>query len=291
MEKTADSQGVAGGYRFKIGESEAVEETFSLIDPVPTGRQILQKSGRRPEQDFQLLLMTTKGDLEEIGLDETVDLRTRGVERFFAFKAERLFFFVIDERRFPWGAPTILESTLKFLAQVGADYTVWLERQGAQEDLRIAPGSSVPLGGAGVEVFFTGKDETNAGDGLDDLPEADRRYLIDKDFKVEIVTEKKQTALVLREVQLPQNRFQADKCDLLVMLPSGYPDAAPDMFYADPWLKIKGSDSFPYKADKAHQFAGRSWQRWSRHNSEWRAGVDGLRTFLQRVFTALESAQ
>lgn len=63
-------------------------------------------SGRRPEKEFQLFLLTVDGDLEEIGLDETVDIRQPRIEQFFAFRSDRVFYFVIDDRRFPWGACT-----------------------------------------------------------------------------------------------------------------------------------------------------------------------------------------
>jgi hypothetical protein len=283
---------VGGSQRFEIrlGHDESFNETVMLTDPVPTGRQILAASGRRPEKDYQLLLLTKDGDLEEIGLDETIDLRDPRVEQFFAFRTDRLFSFVIDDRRFPWGASEIPESTLKFLARVPAEYTVWLEQHGAQEDLRIETGTSAPLGGKGVEVFFTGKDQTNAGNGLDLLPSEDRRYLAGHDLHVEVVKEGGQLGIIFRNYRLPPGVFDVDTCDLLVLLPGGYPDAPPDMFYAHPWLKLKGGDRYPNAADQPHEFASQRWQRWSRHNNEWRPGTDFLRTFVQRMTTALEAA-
>ena len=75
MTTGAGSPAVAGQFSYQIGDNEDFEMTITLTDPVPTGRQVLSKSGRRPEKDFQLLFLTRDGDLEEIGLDETVDLR------------------------------------------------------------------------------------------------------------------------------------------------------------------------------------------------------------------------
>lgn len=278
------------GFQVRVGHDENFEELVTLRDPVPTGRQILAASGRRPEKEFQLFLLTVDGDLEEIGLDETVDIRHPRIEQFFAFRSDRVFYFVIDDRRFPWGACTIPESTLKFLARVPADYTVWLEQHGAQEDLRIEPGASAPLAGKGVEVFFTGKDQTNAGNGLELLPSEDQRYLKQHDLKVEVIKQGDQVGLVLRSYRLPAEVFNVDVCDLLVLLPGGYPDAPPDMFYALPWLKLKAGDKFPNAADQPMDFSGQRWQRWSRHNNEWRPGVDFLRTFIQRMTTAIEAA-
>ena len=149
-------------YQIRLGSDESFTERITLADPVPSGRQILQKSGRRPEKEYQLLLLTPDGDLEEIGLDETIDIRTRGVEKFFVFETDCLRAFEIDDRRFLWGDKAILESTLKFLAGVSSDYTVWQERRG-EDDLRIDPGVLANLEDTGVEVFFSAKDQTNAG--------------------------------------------------------------------------------------------------------------------------------
>lgn len=149
-------------FRVRIGEDESFDELIVLEDPVPTGRQIIQKANRSPIIEHQLLLLTNDGQIEEIGLEETVDLRERGAERFFIFRTDRLFQFVIDDRRFSWGSENIKEATLRFLVGAGSEYSVWQERR-RQDDLLIAPGTSACLTAKGVEVFFTGKDETNAG--------------------------------------------------------------------------------------------------------------------------------
>ena len=149
-------------YRIRIGDDETFDEQFDFDDPVPTGRQIIQKAGRRTVAEHQLLLLTQDRRLEEIDLEETVDLRARGVEKFFIFRTDRLYQFVVDDRRFPWGSDCIKESTIRFLADVGAEYSVWQERRG-EDDLLIAPGSKACLSDKGVELFFTGKDQTNAG--------------------------------------------------------------------------------------------------------------------------------
>lgn len=281
----------AGQFSFRIGDDVSFDQTFQVDDPVPSGRQIILRAGFQQPSQYQLLLLTSDGRLEEIDLDETVDLRKPGLERFLVFQTDRLFYFMVDERRFPWGAPLIREETLKFLASVPADYSVWQERRGAQDDLRIEPGQSARLDQSGVEVFFTGKDQTNAGDGLDALPLADRRYVTEHSLNVEPICEGNQLGVTLRGYRLPAGVFNVDMVDLLILLPPSYPDSAPDMFNADPWLKVKYSDRYPVAADRAHSFAGRKWQRWSRHNNEWRPGIDGLRTFLRRVNAALEGAQ
>ena len=122
------------------------------------------------------------------------------------------------------------------------------------------------------------------------LPMKCRRYLVKRDVPFEEHEEGDQKAVILKAFALPTGRFDAPSADILVLLPSGYPDTPPDMFYAIPWLKLASSNSYPNRADQFFEFGNRNWQRWSRHNNEWRAGVDGIWTMIKRVETALEQA-
>ena len=149
-------------FRVRIGEDESFDELIVLEDPVPTGRQIIQKANRSPIIEHQLLLRTNDGQIEEIGLEETVDLRERGAVRIVISEAGHLSHVMIDDGRLTWGSVKIKEATLRFLVGAGSEYSVWQERR-RQDDLLIAPGTSACLTAKGVEVFFTGKDETNAG--------------------------------------------------------------------------------------------------------------------------------
>src|SRR5262249_23261157 len=124
-ERVATQGNVQHKFQIRIGDTEQFSQLVTLSDPEPTGRQIIQQSNRRPEKDFQLFLLTKTGELEDVGLDETISLRDPRVEQFFVFRTDRVFYLVIDDRRFPWGEDQIPESTLKFLAKVPAHYTVW----------------------------------------------------------------------------------------------------------------------------------------------------------------------
>lgn len=122
------------------------------------------------------------------------------------------------------------------------------------------------------------------------LPMKCRRYLVKRDVPFEEHEEGDQKAVILKAFALPPGRFDVPAADILVLLPSGYPDTPPDMFYATPWLKLASSNSYPNRADQSFEFGSRNWQRWSRHNNEWRAGVDGIWTMIKRIETALEQA-
>ena len=122
------------------------------------------------------------------------------------------------------------------------------------------------------------------------LPMKCRRYLAERGIGFEEHEEHGQKAVIVKEFGLPPGRFDAPAADILILLPSGYPDCPPDMFYTLPWLKLATSSRYPNRADVSFEFQGRCWQRWSRHNNEWRTGVDGIWTMLKRVETALECA-
>jgi hypothetical protein len=121
------------------------------------------------------------------------------------------------------------------------------------------------------------------------LPLKDRRYLAQRGISfVEI--EQPQKAVVLQGYELPMQRFDAANADVLILLPAAYPDCAPDMFYAKPWLRLSSSNAYPRAADQPLDFQGERWQRWSRHNDAWRPGVDGIWTMIKRMESALEVA-
>lgn len=123
------------------------------------------------------------------------------------------------------------------------------------------------------------------------LPSRCRRYLVDRSVSFQEVQDGTHKGVVLQRLSLPAGRFDASAADILILLPAGYPDHPPDMFYAKPWLKLASSSGrYPKAADQAFTFGGQSWQRWSRHNNSWRPGVDGIWTMLKRVETALAEA-
>lgn len=145
-------------YRIRIDDKR-----YKVADPVITGRQILDKARLHPADEYLVFQVLNDGMLEDIRLDETVDLRRPGLERFITFKIDRSFRFVIDGRRFEWGAPEITGMTLKNLAEVDPEtYDVWLEVRG-EEDRKIENKECVRLDTPGVEKFFTGKKTTTEG--------------------------------------------------------------------------------------------------------------------------------
>ena len=111
------------GYRIQIDE-----KPYIVNDPVITGLQLLDLVGKRPANEYLIFQVLQGGQLEEIRLDETTDLRKLGLERFITFASDRSFRLVIDGRRLEWGRPLLNGLELKKLAGVDpATYGIWLE--------------------------------------------------------------------------------------------------------------------------------------------------------------------
>ena len=280
-----------GPYLVEIGNERLEYHQAAINDPVPTGLQILDAAHARPADEHLVFQVLKNGLLEELRPDETTDLRTKGIEKFLVFRNDRSFRFELDGRWFEWGGTYISGLTLKKL--VGVDpktYAVWLAVRGAGEDRPIGDTELVDLSAPGVERFFTGIVQTTEGLVTPVLPMKCRRYLTDRGMAFEEAHEGGQQAVVLRGFMLPEGRFDAATADILIYLPSGYPDNAPDMFYCQPWLKLVPANLYPRAADQPQPFRGLSWQRWSRHNTAWRSGVDGIWTMVKRIGNALQEA-
>ncbi len=259
-------------------------------DPIVTGQQILEAARLFPTDEYLIFQNLNDGQLEEIRLDESVDLRRDGLERFITFKSDRSFRFTLDGRRFEWGLPFITGLQLKKLAGVDpATYGVWLAQR-VGDDRLIGNKERVDLEGEGVERFFTGIDTTTEGSGELVLPPEDREYLVSCGIVFEERSGPGAKAVVLKGWSLPQGRFDNGAADVLILLPPAYPDCAPDMFYLSPWVRLISSNQYPKAANVPHAFGGQTWQRWSRHNTEWRPGVDGIWTMVRRIERALEIA-
>lgn len=116
------------------------------------------------------------------------------------------------------------------------------------------------------------------------LPSRDREYLESKEFVFQEIVDGQNRGIILPRFRLPAQKYDVSQVDVLIILPSGYPDIAPDMFYLEPWVKLVEGDRYPKATQSCLSFNGRSWQRWSRHNNEWRRGIDGIWTMLKRDF-------
>lgn len=152
-----------GPYRVEIGDESLTYRHVVVDDPVPTGRQVLEAAGVHPVVEHNVFQVLRSGQIEGLRLDETTDLRTRGVEKFLVFRSDRAFRFDIDGTVLEWGTGRISGLVLKRLAKVDpVTYGVWQEVPG-KDDIAIADTQLADLTTQGVERFFTGIVKTTEG--------------------------------------------------------------------------------------------------------------------------------
>ena len=277
----------ARAYRIKVADETLEFRPVEVADAVPIGRQILEAADARPIDEFSIFAVLPNGEFEDVRLDKQFDLRGHGTEKFVIFRTDRLFKFTIDNREFEWGKPLISGLMVRRLAGVGSDYALYLEVRGGQ-DREIGDADIVDLSKPGIERFITVISETT--EGLTAIPSLDRAYLEDHGLAHEVVSDGGQVGVVLKNVALPKGKFDHENADLLILLPGGYPDACPDMFYTFPWVRLTGAGRYPRCADVPHMFGGKRWQRWSRHSQAWRPGIDGIHTMITRAQHAIQGA-
>ena len=82
--KRGERPPLAKGYRIKINGT-----AYVLFDPVPTGREVLTLAGLLPVENYTLRVKAAGSKPEKVGLDDNVDLRQPGVEKFKALPRDQ----------------------------------------------------------------------------------------------------------------------------------------------------------------------------------------------------------
>lgn len=274
-------------FRVLIADENLNYKPHVFDDPKVLGREIIEANGSHPIDEHVAIAILPNGDFEDLRLDEKFDLRGRGAEKVIVARTDRSFKFKIDDKDLEWPHACVSGFVLRKLAELPANYNLWQEIPG-QHDEKISDTDVINLDDKGVERFVSLIDQTTEGDAL---PSFDQAFLSDHGYAFEVIQEGGRTGIILKALTLPSDKFDCEFADILVLLPAGYPDCPPDMFYASPRLVLKGTNQVPKACTVQHNFAGQVWQRWSRHNNAWRPGIDGLRTMVARVQTALAEAR
>lgn len=95
------------------------------------------------------------------------------------------------------------------------------------------------------------------------------------------------TFLVLPDFQISHG-YSRDSTDVLVKLPPGFPDAAPDMFWVNPHLTT--CTGVAPRGTSVETLLGQPWQRFSWHleAGAWRPGISTLQDFVRCVRSRFE---
>lgn len=105
-------------------------------------------------------------------------------------------------------------------------------------------------------------------------------HLRSQGFEIE-TKEDSEICIIFKSYPVPNNIWNPDKTDLLVVTHPTYPNAKMDMFWVDPPLSLK-SGAQP-QAVSPDTRCGRSWQRFSWHVQTWNPAHDNLLTYLNVV--------
>lgn len=112
------------------------------------------------------------------------------------------------------------------------------------------------------------------------LPEYDVQHLSERGIAYEVRTDGAMVCVLLPNWKLPAG-MNAAETTVLLRLPAGYPDVAPDMWWCSPAVR-RSDGSIIQATEVEEQHLGRGWQRWSRHFAagQWKSGIDGLESYI-----------
>ena len=111
----------------------------------------------------------------------------------------------------------------------------------------------------------------------------DKTFLEEQYPGFSVSTENQMVCVVLPKFILPMG-FNHSEVDLLLRLPLGYPDIAPDMWWFDP--AVQRADKTEIQATNVYEcYLGRNWQRWSRHlrPEQWQSNSDSIQSYVSVV--------
>jgi hypothetical protein len=124
------------------------------------------------------------------------------------------------------------------------------------------------------------------------LREVDRQHLAELGLCFSTYAQGETTLLVIEGYELPAG-FEPRAVDVLIEIPSTYPDGKLDMWWVFPPVIFAQTRAEPVNAGVRQPFAGfgpdpnRQWQRFSRH-PEWRPGKDDIRSYLRSLRSTME---
>jgi|HubBroStandDraft_1064217.scaffolds.fasta_scaffold142212_2 hypothetical protein len=122
--------------------------------------------------------------------------------------------------------------------------------------------------------------ETKTIEAWTKIPEPDRDFLSVCGYAVTVVSEGNNIHVILHAMKFPAS-YSVQEADVRMVLPSGYPNAAVDMFHTLPVIFL-ANGAQPVGGGGRNVFDGETWQQWSRH-IQWRTGIDDLRSFVRAI--------
>lgn len=130
------------------------QRSFKFNDSKVTGRQIAHEAGFRPTDTAIVLQQLKDGGMEEVRLEELVDLKVSGAERFFVMNGDRTFRLIVDGLRLEWPREKLTGEAIRKLACRSDQFEVVQQLSDAPDHVLEAD-EVVSLTGEGTETFTT----------------------------------------------------------------------------------------------------------------------------------------
>lgn len=243
------------------------------------------------EQSLWLEQRKTKDVLLESG--DKVDLSESGLERIYSEK--RSWVLNVHGVRITSEQPTILASEAMQAAGFNpAEGWILILKVKGEPKQSITVNDVIDLTKPGIEKLRLTPAEINNGEAATDLRsdfallEKDADYLNTLGIKWETLIDNRRRWLIIRDYLLPAG-FNYEVADIAIDIPASYPDAAIDMFYCNPALKLASGTVIEQTASHV-SISGITYQRWSRHlngATRWNPLTDSVITQMAVVEESL----
>lgn len=152
------STDATAGWLIHVLDEHFNQSNLTFDDPKVTGRQIAHEAGFRPADEAIILQQLKDGGIEEIRLEELVDLKAAGAERFFVMIGDRTFRLIIDGLRLEWPRAQLTGEAIRNLAGRDENFEVVQELEDTPDRV-VEDDEAVSLGGDGAEKFKTRRAE------------------------------------------------------------------------------------------------------------------------------------
>ncbi|MEG4917679.1 multiubiquitin domain-containing protein [Microcoleus sp. B7-D4] len=130
------------------------DQTFTLANPAPTGRELLALVGRDPDDFFLVFLVPGEPD-QIVEIDESFDLSGPGTEKLVLVSRARRFAIQIDETTHTVLGPFVSGAKILELAGKNADTHFVTQIIVGEDDIVIGPENQVDITKPGRERFTT----------------------------------------------------------------------------------------------------------------------------------------
>ena len=148
---------VKNRFAIQIGDHNLKFQTLEVSDSTLTVRELIEKAGYLPADDYLIFAVTENRRLNELNLNEKIDISLSNGNQLIIFNSDRSWRCLIDGIRFEWGAQDISVDVIKWLAGVDPiQFGVWLECKD-ELDIPIADDQLISLNPSGTERFRTAK--------------------------------------------------------------------------------------------------------------------------------------